>query len=155
MKPKHIVTFAALIVMACAVSSFVTYRLVVRRLAPAELHAPAGSVSHAAAPPTSNSGAAGGCYDIQDAGAHVGDSGCVTGRLLRVYTSRGGNSFLDFCADYRHCPFTSVIFASDKNKFGDLSSLNGRQVEIHGSITSYQGRAEIVVHGPEQIRAAD
>jgi hypothetical protein len=62
---------------------------------------------------------------------------------------------MDFCADYRDCPFTSVIFSSDREKFGDLQTLRGRQVEIRGPITLYNGRAEIVIHGPDQIRAAD
>lgn len=60
---------------------------------------------------------------------------------------------MDFCADYRNCPFTSVIFASDKTKFGDLGTLAGRQVEIQGTITAYQGHAEIIIHDPQQIRA--
>jgi hypothetical protein len=83
----------------------------------------------------------------------VGGPGCVSGRLLRAYTSRGGNTFLDFCEDYRTCPFTSVIFSSDKSKFGDLGMLTGRQVEIQGTITVYEGRAEIIIRDPQQIRA--
>ena len=74
--------------------------------------------------------------------------------MLKVFTSRGGNTFLDFCEDYRNCPFTSVIFSSDKGKFGDLGSLAGRQVEIRGPITAYQGRPEIIIHDPEQIQIA-
>jgi hypothetical protein len=73
---------------------------------------------------------------------------------VRVFTSRGGNTFLDFCEDYRDCPFTSVIFSSDKNKFGDLASLAGRQIEIRGPIAVYQGRPEIIIRDPEQIRLA-
>jgi len=30
--------------------------------------------------------------------------------------------------------------------------LGGRQVEIAGQIASYQGRAEIVIHDPKQVR---
>ena len=78
----------------------------------------------------------------------------MAGQVLRVFTSRSGNTFLDFCPDYRSCPFTSVIFASDKDKFGDLGTLQGKRVEIHGSITMYQGRAEIIIHDPQQIRSA-
>jgi hypothetical protein len=95
-----------------------------------------------------------GCVDFHDAGAHAGETGCVSGRVLKVFTSRGGNTFLDFCEDYRDCPFTSVIFSSDKHKFGDLQSLAGRQIEIRGPITVYQGRPEIIIRDPEQIRMA-
>jgi len=93
-----------------------------------------------------------GCVDFHDAAPHVGKTGCVSGRVVKVFTSQGGNTFLDFCEDYRACPFTSVIFSADKNKFGDLASLAGRQIEIRGSITVYQGRPEIIIRDPEQIR---
>lgn len=95
-----------------------------------------------------------GCVDFHEAGAHAGQSGCISGRVLRVFTSRAGNTFLDFCPDYRDCPFTSVIFASDRPKFGDLQTLGGRKVELRGAITVYQGRAEIILHDPQQIRVA-
>ena len=95
-----------------------------------------------------------GCVDFHDAAPHAGETGCVSGRVVRVFASRGGNTFLDFCEDYRDCPFTSVIFSSDKNQFGDLASLAGRQIEIRGPITVFQGRPEIIIHDPEQIRLA-
>lgn len=69
-----------------------------------------------------------------------------------MFTSRGGNTFLDFCSDYRKCPFTAVVFASDRSKFGNLGALGGRQVEIEGLIGVYQGRAEIAIRDPEQLR---
>jgi len=95
-----------------------------------------------------------GCVDFRNAGPHAGETGCVSGRVLKAFTSKGGNTFLDFCEDYHDCPFTSVIFSSDKRKFGNLESLAGRQIEIRGLITTYQGRPEIVIRDPEQIRLA-
>jgi len=95
-----------------------------------------------------------GCIDFHDAASQAGKTGCVSGRLLKVYTSKGGNTFFDFCEDYHDCPFSSVIFSSDKQKFGDLQSLAGRQIEIRGSVTVYQGKPEIIVRDPEQIRMA-
>ena len=92
--------------------------------------------------------------DFHDAGKRTGELGCVTGRVLRVYASRAGNTFLDFCTDYRSCAFTSVIFSSDRAKFGDLQALEGKPVEIRGPITTYQGRAEIIIRDPGQVREA-
>ncbi len=100
----------------------------------------------------SSRGEVAGCVDFHDAGPHAGETGCVSGRVVKVFTSGGGNTFLDFCEDYRDCPFTSVIFSSDKQKFGDLHSLAGRQIEIRGPITVYKGRPEIVIRDPGQIR---
>jgi hypothetical protein len=95
---------------------------------------------------------AGGCIELQEAGVHTGENSCVEGRVLRVYTSRSGSTFLDFCPDYHNCPFGSVIFAKDRSKFGNLGTLEGRRVEVLGEITTYNGRAEIVIRDPKQIR---
>ena len=94
------------------------------------------------------------CTDFREAKAHTGQTGCISGRVVRVYTARSGATFLDFCPDYRNCAFSSVIFASDRNKFGDLTTLGSRQVEIRGPIISYKGRAEIVLRDPEQLHVA-
>ncbi len=95
------------------------------------------------------------CVDFHDAASQLGKTACVSGRVLRVFTSRAGNVFLDFCTDYRRCPFSTVIFSSDRGKFGDLSTLGGRAVEIRGTVTSYHGRAEIIIRDPSQIRTTD
>ncbi len=97
----------------------------------------------------------GGCVPLRGAGLHTGENTCVEGRVLRVFTARSGSTFLDFCADYRNCQFGSVIFATDRSKFGNLGSLQGRKVEISGEITTYNGRAEIIVRDPKQIRMAN
>jgi hypothetical protein len=93
----------------------------------------------------------GGCIELREAGLHTGENTCVEGRVLRVYTSRSGSTFLDFCQDYRNCPFGSVIFATDRSRFGNLGALEGRKVEISGEITTYNGRAEIIIRDPKQI----
>jgi hypothetical protein len=95
------------------------------------------------------------CVDIRNAGPLVGSSGCVSGLVVRVYSASTGNTFLDFCQDYHSCPFSSVIFSADKNKFGNMGSLQGRRVEIRGDIVAYQGRAEIVLHDPQQVRSSE
>jgi len=94
----------------------------------------------------------GGCVAIRNAALHTGENTCVEGRVLRVFTSRSGSTFLDFCQDYRNCPFGSVIFATDRSKFGNLGSLEGRTVQVSGEITTYNGRAEIIIRDPKQIR---
>lgn len=104
--------------------------------------------------PASSATAAGPCIDFHQAASHAGENGCVSGYVLRAYTSRTGNTFLDFCQDYRSCPFTSVVFASDHAKFGNLESLTGRKVELHGLISIYRNQAEIIVHDPWQIQVS-
>lgn len=96
----------------------------------------------------------GACVDIKQAGAHAGEQACVAGRVLRVYTSKSGNTFLDFCDNYRTCPFTSIVFAPDRANFGDLTTLQGRKVELHGRIQMYHDQPEIVLKEASQIREA-
>lgn len=143
MTRRQIAAVAAVVLVICAFVGLVAYRW--GRWRGVSESRPAG-----AARASSSTG----CLDFHNAAAHIGETSCVSGRVLRVFTSRSGNSFLDFCADYRDCPFTSVIFESDRSKFGNLGTLTGRQVEIRGAIVPYQGHAEIVIHDPDQIREA-
>jgi hypothetical protein len=99
-------------------------------------------------------GSDGACIDFKQAASHANEDACVSGRVLRVFTSNSGNTFLDFCEDYRTCPFTSIIFASDRSKFGDVTALQGRQVELRGKIQLYHDQPEIVLKDPSQAREA-
>jgi hypothetical protein len=92
------------------------------------------------------------CVPYTEASSLVGNSSCVTGRVLKVFTSKAGNTYLDFCEDYRSCPFSSVIFSQDRTKFGDLTSLQGQFVEIRGLVSYYKERPQIVIRAPEQVK---
>ena len=140
---KQLVVIVAVVLAAAILSALVAYRQGLRRGKSGPL--PAAATTGAEDAP---------CVDFAAASPLVGKTGCVTGRILRVYTSRNGNTFLDFCADYRSCPFTSVVFSEDRAKFGDLGALKGRRVELRGLVTEYQGRAEIIIRDQEQIRMA-
>ena len=146
MNERQIAAVAVVALVVLGVTALVSYRS--GRLRGISDARPAGA-AEARSTTSSN-----GCVDFHEAAAHIGETSCVSGRVLRVFTSRSGNSFLDFCSDYRDCPFTSVIFEADHSKFGNLSTLTGRQVEIHGTIVQYQGHAEIVVHDADQIQEA-
>lgn len=137
---------AVSMIAAISVTALVAYRLGLRRGGPA-----AGSVSFSG---THSADASGACIGLSEAATHSGEQACVSGRVLKVYTSRSGTTFLDFCADYRKCPFTSVVFGSDRQKFGNLETLTGREVEIRGRIAPYHGQPEIVISDPGQIREA-
>ena len=128
-------------IAAVVLSSMLAYRLGLRHAADRN-----GSANGVQVPE-------GGCLALRDAGLHTGENSCVEGRVLQVYTARSGSTFLDFCQDYHNCPFGSVIFAADRSKFGNLGSLEGRMVQITGEITTYNGRAEIIIRDPKQIRA--
>ena len=88
------------------------------------------------------------CLTIAEARKHVGKTNCVSGTVLRVEEGNNGVTYLDFCADYRSCPFTVVVFRGDLNKVGDVRQLQGRVVAIKGRIEEYDERAEIILRHP-------
>lgn len=106
-----------------------------------------------------NSAAAGAAANVSigtisytDAPGHIGETASVQGILVKAYTSASGTVFLDFCKSYKTCPFSGVIFADDAKEFGDLARYNGTNVTITGKISSYQGRAEIILSEPSQLK---
>jgi hypothetical protein len=149
MRRKRFAQFVALVLATATVSAYFAYRVGLSRASrPAEEASPA-------APAATSFEDGVGCVDFRDAGKYVGRDGCITGRVLRVFVSRSGNTFLNFCPDYRTCPFYSVIFASDRERFGDFGILRGRRVEIRGLVGTYQGQAQIILNDPSQIRLAE
>ncbi|MGA3197252.1 MAG: hypothetical protein ABSD39_19825 [Terriglobales bacterium] len=91
------------------------------------------------------------CLTITEARQHVGKTNCVSGTVLRVEEGNNGVTYLDFCADYRSCPFTVVVFRGDLRKVGDVRQLQGREVAIRGTIEEYDERAEIILRHAQQL----
>ena len=95
--------------------------------------------------------AASDCLPIGDAKQHVGETKCVTGKVLRVKVGAKGVHFVDFCEDQAACPFTVVVFPSDLKDVGDVRRLTGHVIEIHGPVKLYDGRAEIILNRVSQL----
>jgi hypothetical protein len=91
------------------------------------------------------------CIPIQAAHEHVGETKCVTGKVLRVKVGTRGVHFLDFCEEQMACPFTVVVFPHDLKDVGDVRRLEGRTIEIHGAVKLYDSKAEIVLSRVSQI----
>ena len=93
-----------------------------------------------------------GCILYTQAGNFVGEVKCVYGKVVDTYVSKKGNVFIDFCQDYKTCPFSAVIFQSDVSKFSGLDRYQGSNIELTGLIKTYQGRPEIIINEPKQIK---
>lgn len=91
------------------------------------------------------------CLTVAEAHKHVGKTHCVSGTVVRVEAGRNGVTFLDFCPDYRSCPFTVVVFPGDINRVGDLRQLQGYEITIKGRIEEYDDRAEIILSHPKRL----
>ncbi len=92
-----------------------------------------------------------GTISYLEANKYVGEIASVRGILERVYTSASGTTFLDFCKDYKTCPFSAVIFKDDAKNFGDLSRYEGEEVTLSGKISIYEGRAQIILSESSQF----
>lgn len=91
------------------------------------------------------------CLSIHQTEEHIGETKCVTGKVVRVKAGSKGVHFLDFCEDQMACPFTVVVFASDLKDVGDVRRLAGRTIEIRGALKLYDGRPEIILRRISQI----
>src|SRR5258708_186585 len=91
------------------------------------------------------------CLPVADAKQHVGETKCVTGKVLRVKVGAKGVHFIDFCEDQMACPFTVVVFPSDLKDVGDVRRLTGHVIEIRGPVKLYDGRAEIILNRVGQV----
>ena len=91
------------------------------------------------------------CIPIHDAGQHIGETKCVTGRVVGVKVGPKGVHFLDFCEDQMACPFSVVVFAHDLKDVGDVRRLAGRTIEIRGDVKLYNGKPEIILRRISQI----
>jgi hypothetical protein len=94
-----------------------------------------------------------GTYAPGEAVSHMGETKTVEGVVSEVFTSRRGDTFLDFGGRYPNEAFTGVIFRDDAGQFGDVSRLEGRTVDVTGEIKEYRGRPEIILSSREQLQA--
>ena len=91
------------------------------------------------------------CMSFDLAPKHIGETQCVSGKVVRVVAGDRGVHYMNFCEDYRDCAFSVVIFSSDLRNLGDIQQLAGTQVEIRGEIKEYDGRAEIILDNARQL----
>ncbi len=85
--------------------------------------------------------------------AHVGQVVTVKGAVSGIHKSNSGATFLDIGGQYPNNAFAAVIFKDDAGKFPDVGAFGGKTVEVTGSIRLYQGRPEIILNDPAQIKA--
>lgn len=91
----------------------------------------------------------------RDAAGHVGETVYVRGTVVAVFTSRNQNVFLNFDRPYPNQTLQGVIFRAAAAAFGDPSRYEGREVIVYGRIKLYNGKPEIILDSPSQIRLAD
>jgi hypothetical protein len=92
-----------------------------------------------------------GIYSDAEAIGHVGEQATVVGTVVSVHTSRSGNTFLNFGADYPRQTFTAALLDPHHPQAARLVELKGKRVRVHGLIRLYHGQPEIVIQEPSQV----
>src|SRR5438105_4673122 len=94
------------------------------------------------------------CIPFSEAPKKIGDMLCVTGKVEKISQGQNGLQYLDFCAQHEKCPFTAVVFADHLRDVGDIRTLVGKTIEVHGQVREYDNHAEILVRESRQLRGA-
>jgi hypothetical protein len=92
------------------------------------------------------------CLPISEAPKKIGQTVCITGKVIKVGVGKSGTHFLNFCEDYTQCPFAVVVFPRDLHHVGDVRQLEGKTIEVHGKVQKYGGQAEIILRESRQLR---
>ena len=88
-----------------------------------------------------------------DAPSHIGEHVTVEGIVMEVHHAASGRAtFLNMGGRYPNNVFTAVIFVDDALKFPGIDLLQGKTVDITGTITPYKKRPEIILNDAEQIK---
>jgi hypothetical protein len=87
-----------------------------------------------------------------EATQYVGKNVEVRGLVVAVYTSKKGNTFLNFGAKYPNQIFTGYIPAGSELS-GDrwTVALQGKVIGITGTVEMYQGKPEVKILSRSQI----
>ncbi len=87
---------------------------------------------------------------LADADKYYDKTMIVTGTVAQV-SARQRIVFLNMGKPFPDNPFTAVVFNDSTNKFTNLLSLKGKDVEITGRIVKYNGKPEIVLSNADQL----
>lgn len=85
----------------------------------------------------------------KDAKDNIGKTANVKGKVVSVFASKNGNTYINFDEKSPNQTFTVVLF---KDSSVDISKITeGCTLTINGEIKDYKGKPEIVLAKAEQI----
>ena len=68
-----------------------------------------------------------------------------------MFVSATNTTFINFCEDYRTCPFYEVIFEDNKASFSQVGQYEGKVITVSGQINTYEGRSQIILSDDSQV----
>lgn len=90
--------------------------------------------------------------DAAAAPEHIGQAVWVRGVVDHVFVSEDENYFINFCPDFRNCVFSAVIFAEEAAQFADVEEWRGNHIHVYGTLSTYEGRPQIIIEHPAQVQ---
>ena len=90
--------------------------------------------------------------DIHTVAQFIGQEVLFTGLVENVHQIPSGTTFMDFGGRHPNAAFTCVAMASNVNQVGDLFQYNGKKVQVRGVVGEYNGKPQIKLLSPDQIR---
>ncbi len=92
------------------------------------------------------------CISPNQASKHIGETKCVSGKVVHIAQGADGEHSLEFCQNSKNCSFAAVIFPEDLRHIGDVRQLQGKFIEVHGDLKEHNGRPEIIVSQAWQLK---
>lgn len=89
-----------------------------------------------------------------EARSKIGQEAVVAGTLSQV-TRRERIWYLNLDGRHPTNAFTAVVFPRNFGSFTNLDPLVGRRIELTGKVTEYQGKPQMILERPSQLREAD
>ena len=91
-------------------------------------------------------------HDLASAQKQLGQNGAFKGTVTKLFEERDGDlAILDFDTNYRTA-MTAVLRNADFPKFPDMRTLEGKEIVVSGTFTAYQGRPQIELTDPGQLK---
>jgi len=94
----------------------------------------------------------------EDAAKYIGQQKTVCGTVASAHfaaKTKGQPTFINLDRPFPNQVFTVLIWGSDRSKFEKPPETlySGKEICVTGMIQSFQGKAEIIVKEPSQIKA--
>ncbi|MDB6065653.1 MAG: hypothetical protein JWR26_1861 [Pedosphaera sp.] len=94
-------------------------------------------------------------HALDDALKQVGKTTAFKGTVTKTFSPAGGKLLiLNFDKDYKTA-LTAMVKSQDFDKFPDLKTIVGKEVVVSGKFIDYQGRAEMPLTSPDQIKLVE
>jgi len=91
-------------------------------------------------------------HDLDGAHQVLGQTGSFKGTVTQLFEERDGDLvILDFDKNYRTA-MTAIVRNADFSKFPDMKALEGKEIVVSGKFAEYQGRAQIELTDPGQVK---